>query len=91
LPAGAQATPMTYEIGGTQYVVMSAGGHGKLGTSLGDYVTAFSLPEGGSNPAVDVAICHDAVAWSGHRFKVNPFFNQTATLVLLPRSRVCCH
>jgi quinoprotein glucose dehydrogenase len=46
LPAGAQATPMTYEIGGTQYVVISAGGHGKLGTTLGDYVTAFSLPRG---------------------------------------------
>src|SRR6266545_553076 len=39
-------------------------------------------PEGGSNPAVDLAICHDAVAWSGHRFIVNLCFNQTATLVL---------
>jgi quinoprotein glucose dehydrogenase len=44
LPAGAQATPMTYEVGGTQYVVISAGGHGKLGTKLGDYVIAFALP-----------------------------------------------
>ena len=31
LPAGAQATPMTYEIAGTQYVLICAGGHGKLG------------------------------------------------------------
>ena len=46
LPAGAQATPMTYESSGTQYVVISAGGHGKLGATLGDYVMAFSLPRG---------------------------------------------
>src|SRR6266404_6521950 len=39
-------------------------------------------PEGGSNPAVDLAICHDAVAWTGYRFIVNLFFGQTATLVL---------
>jgi len=44
LPAGAQATPMTYEIGGVQYVVIAAGGHGKLQTPLGDYVIAFALP-----------------------------------------------
>jgi quinoprotein glucose dehydrogenase len=44
LPAGAQATPMTYEIAGTQYVLIAAGGHGKLGTTLGDYVFAFALP-----------------------------------------------
>lgn len=44
LPAGAQSTPMTYSIGGKQYVVICAGGHGKLGTKLGDYVLAFALP-----------------------------------------------
>jgi quinoprotein glucose dehydrogenase len=44
LPAGGQATPMTYSIGGKQYVVIAAGGHGKLGTKQGDYVIAFSLP-----------------------------------------------
>ena len=33
LPAGAQATPMTYEIAGTQYVLICAGGHGKLGAT----------------------------------------------------------
>ncbi len=43
LPAGGQATPMTYEWNGKQYVVIAAGGHGKLGTKLGDYVVAFSL------------------------------------------------
>jgi quinoprotein glucose dehydrogenase len=44
LPAGGQATPMTYSIGGKQYVVIAAGGHGKLGTKQGDYVLAFTLP-----------------------------------------------
>src|SRR6266567_8050821 len=42
----------------------------------------FRCPEGGSNPAVDLAICHDAVAWSGHRFIVDLFLKQAATLVL---------
>jgi len=44
LPAGGQATPMTYAIGGKQYLVIAAGGHGKLGTKQGDYVLAFALP-----------------------------------------------
>jgi quinoprotein glucose dehydrogenase len=44
LPAGGQATPMTYEKNGKQYVVIAAGGHGKLGTTLGDSVIAFALP-----------------------------------------------
>ncbi len=44
LPAGGQATPMTYEVAGKQYVVIAAGGHGNLGTTLGDYVVAFALP-----------------------------------------------
>lgn len=45
LPAGGQATPMTYTAGGKQYLVIAAGGHGKLGTKQGDYVIAFALPE----------------------------------------------
>ena len=44
LPAGGQATPMTYTLHGKQYVVIAAGGHGKLGTKQGDYVIAFTLP-----------------------------------------------
>ena len=35
---------MTYSVGGKQFVVIAAGGHGKLGTKQGDYVVAFSLP-----------------------------------------------
>jgi quinoprotein glucose dehydrogenase len=44
LPAGGQATPMTYSINGKQYVVIAAGGHGSFGTKLGDYVIAYALP-----------------------------------------------
>jgi quinoprotein glucose dehydrogenase len=44
LPAGGQATPMTYTWKGKQYIVIAAGGHGKLRTKQGDYVLAFALP-----------------------------------------------
>jgi quinoprotein glucose dehydrogenase len=45
LPAGPQATPMTYRLtyNGKQFVVIAAGGHGYMGTKLGDYLVAFSL------------------------------------------------
>ena len=45
LPAGGQATPMTYRspTSGRQIVVIAAGGHGSLGTTLGDYVVGFAL------------------------------------------------
>jgi quinoprotein glucose dehydrogenase len=43
LPAGGQATPMTYQLDGRQFVVIAAGGHGGLGTTRGDYLVAFSL------------------------------------------------
>ena len=45
LPAGGQATPMTYRASGKQFVVIAAGGHGGAGTTLGDYVVAFALPD----------------------------------------------
>ena len=45
LPAGGQATPMTYSIKGKQYVVIAAGGHGKFLTKMGDYLVAFALPD----------------------------------------------
>jgi len=45
LPAGGQATPMTYRQNGRQYVVIAAGGHGGAGTTRGDYVVAFALPQ----------------------------------------------
>ena len=45
LPAGGQSTPMTYLAGGKQYIVMTAGGHGLMGTKLGDATIAFKLPD----------------------------------------------
>lgn len=48
LPAGGQATPMTYSINGTQYIAIAAGGHGNLGTTLGDQVVVFALQNGGA-------------------------------------------
>jgi quinoprotein glucose dehydrogenase len=45
LPAGGYATPATYQVGGRQYVVIAAGGAGKLETKAGDAFVAFSLPE----------------------------------------------
>ncbi|KAA5610246.1 glucose/quinate/shikimate family membrane-bound PQQ-dependent dehydrogenase [Rhodovastum atsumiense] len=46
LPAGGQATPMTYRAdrSGRQLVVVVAGGHGSLGTKAGDAVIAYGLP-----------------------------------------------
>ena len=45
LPAGGYATPCTYMVKGRQYVVIAAGGAGKLRTKAGDAFVAFSLPE----------------------------------------------
>jgi len=44
LPAGGQATPMTYVWKGKQYVVIAAGGHAKADTKRGDQLVAFALP-----------------------------------------------
>ncbi|WP_460317714.1 glucose/quinate/shikimate family membrane-bound PQQ-dependent dehydrogenase [Pseudomonas ogarae] len=46
LPAGGQSTPMTYTgKDGQQYVLSVVGGHGSLGTKLGDYIIAYKLSE----------------------------------------------
>jgi len=47
LPAGGQATPMSYvsDKSGRQFVVVMAGGHGSLGTKMGDTLVAYALPE----------------------------------------------
>ncbi len=44
LPAGGQATPMTYEANGRQYLVIVAGGHHFMETPVGDAVIAYALP-----------------------------------------------
>ncbi len=47
LPAGGQATPLTYRTHpeGKQFVVIAAGGHALMGTTPGDSVVAFSLED----------------------------------------------
>lgn len=45
LPAGGYATPATYSVGGRQFIVVAAGGAGKLKTRVGDAFVAFALPE----------------------------------------------
>ena len=42
LPAGGYATPATYEVDGTQYLVIACGG-GKMGTASGDEYRAYAL------------------------------------------------
>ncbi len=45
LPAGGYATPATYQVNGRQFLVIAAGGAGKLRTRAGDAFVAFSLPD----------------------------------------------
>jgi quinoprotein glucose dehydrogenase len=46
LPAGGQATPMSYRVrdGGRQFVVIAAGGHSQMRSRRGDRLVAFALP-----------------------------------------------
>jgi len=44
LPTGSFAMPMTYAVGGRQYVVIASGGHPFIYPRPGDYITAFALP-----------------------------------------------
>ncbi|WP_296454732.1 hypothetical protein [Rubinisphaera sp.] len=44
LPAGGYATPSTYMIDGKQYVVIAAGGAGKLRTKAGESFMVFAIP-----------------------------------------------
>ena len=46
LPASGIATPMSYYSNGKQYIVIAAGGHGKISlTTKGDYIMAFAVEE----------------------------------------------
>jgi quinoprotein glucose dehydrogenase len=46
LPAGGQATPMTYEspVSHRQYLIVAAGGYRAIGSKPGDHVIAYALP-----------------------------------------------
>ncbi len=50
LPAGPQATPMSYAVrladgSEKQFVVIAAGGHARMGSKMGDHLVAFALPD----------------------------------------------
>ncbi|MBB2199546.1 MAG: PQQ-binding-like beta-propeller repeat protein [Gluconacetobacter sp.] len=45
LPGGGQATPMTYEHKGRQYVAIMAGGHHFMMTPVSDALVVYALPE----------------------------------------------
>ena len=45
LPFAGYAAPATYSINGRQFVVVAAGGGGKLATKAGDAYVAFALPK----------------------------------------------
>jgi quinoprotein glucose dehydrogenase len=46
LPAGGQATPMSYlsQRSGRQFIVLAAGGHSGMQSMQGDYIIAYALP-----------------------------------------------
>lgn len=44
LPTSARATPMTYQVGGRQYVAVAAGGHGGI-TKSDNTIMVFALPQ----------------------------------------------
>jgi quinoprotein glucose dehydrogenase len=44
LPGGGQATPMTFEANGRQYLVIMAGGHHFMGTPVSDQLLAYAIP-----------------------------------------------
>ena len=73
LPAPGLANPMTYLWKGEQYVVIAAGGHSEIGTSLGDAVVAFRLARSGEEPSL----------WSRTVDRPGGRFALGATLVLL--------
>jgi quinoprotein glucose dehydrogenase len=45
LPGGGQANPMTYSVGGRQYLVIAPGGHHFMETPISDAVIAYALPQ----------------------------------------------
>jgi quinoprotein glucose dehydrogenase len=52
LPAGGQATPMTYlsAKSGRQFIVIAAGGSLSMSAKTGDYIVAFAIPQSAKRP-----------------------------------------
>jgi quinoprotein glucose dehydrogenase len=56
LPTSGNATPMTYEVNGKQYVVIAAGGHRVIPEEAqGDAIVAFALPQESRTEKVETA------------------------------------
>ena len=55
LPGGGQATPMTYEVGGRQYLVIAPGGHHFMETPISDAVIAYALPQSATRSTAGAA------------------------------------
>ncbi len=53
LPAGLHAGPISYRLraGGKQFLLVAPGGHVGIGSPLGDYVIAYTLPDSAPIPA----------------------------------------
>jgi quinoprotein glucose dehydrogenase len=84
LPVGGHALPMTYLVGGRQYVVIAAGGHDRLTIgppALGDYLMAYTLdPPGAGRP--DTASHALDGRWAGElRIEDHERFATTVELV----------
>jgi hypothetical protein len=81
LPAAAHALPMTYVAGGRQYLVIAAGGHDRLHTTMGDYVLAFTLPKSGA-PSADTTGGGQSLdgAWAGEMRVGGASFRMNVTL-----------
>lgn len=45
LPGGGQTTPISYEVGGRQFIALAPGGHHFMETPISDAVIAWALPE----------------------------------------------
>ena len=82
LPAGAQALPMSYLANGRQYVVIVAGGHDRLHTTMGDYVLAFTLPDRGA-ATPDTTAGELTGAWDGAMHIGDARFQMAVTLSTL--------
>ena len=53
--AGCNSAPVTYTLGGTQYIAVACGGNFQLGYPLGDAVLVFSLPRATASAAAKPA------------------------------------
>jgi quinoprotein glucose dehydrogenase len=52
LPAPGMAVPMTYQVGGRQFVVIAAGGNARVGGVQSDALVAFALADDAANSAL---------------------------------------